>query len=560
MSSNMSSINKTFSKAGSHNSLHSNKLKVNNGSDEADQIQLELSVYASDESSHMEPRQGTASDLKESDSPNLASSEAIRKPSHLKTKDVGAVGEFSQYASTSSYNRRNSIIPQSNEDDEFFRNDISELDSASTNLLEDDDPVQYPEGGLQANLVVLGAFFGLLPSWGIANSVGVIQTYIAENQLANVPNSTISWVFSIFLFLMTSSSVLTGTYFDRNGAKYPMIIGSVFLIAGLIAVANATKLYQFILSFSVLCGLGSGIVMSPIIGVISHYFKRNRATAIGIATNGGSVGGVVFPLMLRKLYSDIGFMWSMRILALIGIVCMVISYLLVKERNFEDIIPRKVLKTKKEVANFYLSSSFDFKSVTKDFKFVLVTLGCVFAELNIFTSSTYFSFISLKSGFSQNQAFLFVTVTNAAAIFGRALTGVAADKWTGRFNTVIILLLLMSFFQLVVWMPFKTTEAAIYTYCCCYGFCYGSALSLLPAVCGQISRTTEFGKRYSTMYAIVGVAILCLVPVSAAIVGDGLDSKRVDGFIVFSSVLCLVGCACYCYARYLCYGFNLRKF
>ncbi|GMF21126.1 unnamed protein product [[Candida] boidinii] len=254
----------------------------------------------------------------------IPSEETMERSSSSKFTNVLDPNELEAVAKTTSYlPSQNSPFEEeageannsssNSSDEEAVRPKLSNIFSsgtirtARTFNFDEEDPITYPEGGKEANLVVLGAFFALLPSWGIANSTGVIQTYIAENQLSEEPTSTISWIFSIYLFLMLSSCVLSGTYFDRNGAKLPLFLGSIMLVGGVLGMGNSTKVYQFILSFSILCGFGSGILMSPVVGAISHYFKKNRATANGIATNGGSVGGVIFPLMLRKLYTQVGF-------------------------------------------------------------------------------------------------------------------------------------------------------------------------------------------------------------------------------------------------------------
>ncbi|GME78782.1 unnamed protein product [[Candida] boidinii] len=388
----------------------------------------------------------------------IPSEEALERTGSSKITNVLDSNELEAVAKTTSY------LPSQNlpfevdnagnsSDEESVRTQLSNIFSGGTIRttrafnFDEEDPITYPEGGKEANLVVVGAFLALLPSWGIANSTGVIQTYIAENQLLDVPTSTISWIFSIYSFLMLGSCVLSGTYFDRNGARLPLVLGSIMLVGGVLGMGNSTKVYQFILSFSILCGFGSGILMSPVIGAISHYFKKNRATANGIATNGGSVGGVIFPLMLRKLYTQVGFMWSMRILALLCGVCLALSFFLVKERKFENVAYEE-LNTRKETIRYYLFESFDFKSLRKDIIFVFVCIGCIFAELNIIISTTYFSFVCIKTGFTQDQAFLFVTVMNAVAIVGRTLIAYIADKWTGRFNILLVVLFLMAVFEL----------------------------------------------------------------------------------------------------------------
>ena len=45
------------------------------------------------------------------------------------------------------------------------------------------------------------------------------------------------------------------------------------------------------------------------------YFKKRRALAGGITVAGSSLGGVVFPLMVKYLLPEVHFGWTMRICA-----------------------------------------------------------------------------------------------------------------------------------------------------------------------------------------------------------------------------------------------------
>lgn len=160
----------------------------------------------------------------------------------------------------------------------------------------------FPEGGLKAWVVTFGCFLGLIACFGLLNSTGVIESHLQDNQLANESVSTIGWLFSLFLFVCFASCIISGTYFDRNGFRTIMIVGTVFHVAGLFATANSTKYWHFILSFAIVCGFGNGIVLSPLVSVPAHYFFKRRGTALAMATIGGSVGGVVFPIMLRSFF------------------------------------------------------------------------------------------------------------------------------------------------------------------------------------------------------------------------------------------------------------------
>jgi MCP family monocarboxylic acid transporter-like MFS transporter 10 len=51
--------------------------------------------------------------------------------------------------------------------------------------------------------------------------------------------------------------------------------------------------------------------------VLGHWFRLNRALAIGLAASGSSLGGLVFPIILRYLIPLLGFRWTVRILGLV---------------------------------------------------------------------------------------------------------------------------------------------------------------------------------------------------------------------------------------------------
>ena len=153
-----------------------------------------------------------------------------------------------------------------------------EFEQAENELMIDDQS-QFPDGGLQAWLVVLGSFVGLVPVFGLINSLGAIESYISSNQLASESSTLVSWIFSIYLSISFMSCIFAGGYFDRNGSRDPMIFGTIIFTGGLIATGNCTTVWQFILSFSVIVGTASGILMTPLVSVVATYFYRKRAIA-----------------------------------------------------------------------------------------------------------------------------------------------------------------------------------------------------------------------------------------------------------------------------------------
>ena len=419
----------------------------------------------------------------------------------------------------------------------------------------DENGRTYPDGGKAAWLVVFGAFMGLIPVFGIVNSLGAIESYVSKNQLANVSQSTISWIFSLFLVISSLSCVFTGGYFDRNGALRPLIVGMLFYTGGLVALADCQEVYQFILAFSVLAGAGTGILMTPLVSVIATWFFRRRAIATSIATMGGSIGGIVIAPVLRKLYAEVGFKWAIRIFALICFICLVVSLFLVKDYERQEVDP---FKSKWEEVKWYVSSSFNWRYFL-DKRFLAAAMGAALAESALTALATYIASYSMAVGNSESTSYNLIMVTNAAGMFGRYIPGYIADKYMGGFNVTIVTISFAVLVNFVIWLPFGSHVEALWVYVVLYGFSTGSIFSLTPVCIGQISRTEDFGKRFSTVYFLEAIITIPVLPIGGALISDG-SLRNYNRFIIFNSVIMGVGVVCYAISRYLSVGLRAVKF
>ena len=72
----------------------------------------------------------------------------------------------------------------------------------SVNADINDSDGDFPEGGWRAWSVVLGAWCAMIPSMGMLNTIGVLDAWIGENQLATLPKSQTAWVVSLYAFFL----------------------------------------------------------------------------------------------------------------------------------------------------------------------------------------------------------------------------------------------------------------------------------------------------------------------------------------------------------------------
>lgn len=86
------------------------------------------------------------------------------------------------------------------------------------------------------------------------------------------------------------------------------------------------------LVYGVLSGVSSAFLTTTALAVVAHWFEARRGMASGITFVGSSVGGIVFPLILKPTLEHLNWAWAMRIVALIVLVLMGIGNFCVRGR------------------------------------------------------------------------------------------------------------------------------------------------------------------------------------------------------------------------------------
>lgn len=98
----------------------------------------------------------------------------------------------------------------------------------------------YPEGGLQAWLVVAGSWFAMIASMGLMNSIAVFQAYTLSHQLKGTSESTVGWIFSIYTWLAFFGGVYIGPVFDKYGPKWLVVAGCACTVGALVGMSFCT--------------------------------------------------------------------------------------------------------------------------------------------------------------------------------------------------------------------------------------------------------------------------------------------------------------------------------
>ncbi|KAK1758436.1 riboflavin transporter MCH5 [Echria macrotheca] len=418
------------------------------------------------------------------------------------------------------------------------RYDSSSLTDVAPLSVIDDDNNDYPEGGARAWLVVFGCWLALFAALGLMNILATFQAYVSANQLADYSTGTIGWIFSVYTFVSFFLGIYIGPLFDKYGPRWLVLAGTVCLAVSLVLLSVSYEFWHFLLAFGILSGLASSLLFTPAIAAVGHFFRARRGFATGVASTAGSVGGILFPIMLQRLFASVGWAWAIRILAFVCLAVTVVANFLIRAR----LPPARDASPHPDIRIFRSKA------------FALTTLAVFMLEFALFIPLTYISSYALSKGFSQSFSFDILTILNTGSVFGRVLPGYWADR-IGAFNTNMISAMITVVGCFGIWLPFGHTKPGIIVFALLFGFTSGCNISLIPVAIGRLCRTQNYGRYYATCYTLVSVAVLIGIPIAGKVV----ESNRGDywGLIVLTGVFYIGSVIAFLMAKVSVVGWNL---
>jgi MFS family permease len=205
-------------------------------------------------------------------------------------------------------------------------------------------------------LSVIGTVLIFLPTFGLSNSVGLIQSYLESHQLRAFAPRDVGWIIATNVCLSLLVPAWAGPAFDKYGERGLLIIGGMIYFAGLIPMAildsnehgaathngegnskscsdNGVTTFLFLfITWGIFCGSACGIFGMAGVGAVSQWFGRRRGLALGIVAISSPIGGIMYPLILKETLDQIGWRSSILIIALLTGVLYVSGSFLIQGR------------------------------------------------------------------------------------------------------------------------------------------------------------------------------------------------------------------------------------
>ncbi|PYI11078.1 MFS general substrate transporter [Aspergillus sclerotiicarbonarius CBS 121057] len=389
-------------------------------------------------------------------------------------------------------------------------------------LLPANGPPPPPDGGLQAWTQVFCMHMTFFNSWGVSNSFGVFQQFYSETLPQS--NSDISWIGGVQVSLLFFVGVISGRLTDGGYFRPVYFLGVLLQLVGVFMASLCKNYWQVFLAQAVCMGLGNGCTFCSGLAVMSSYFLRNRALAVGVAAAGAAVGGLIFPVVVdRLLYEDaVGYPWTLRAVGFIMLATQIPCLLFFKPR----LPPRRT------------GPLVDW-SAFKELPFVFFTTSMFFNFWGLYFAFFYLgTFARDRIGMSRSSSLDLIMVLNGVGIVGRIVPGMIGDHVTGMLNVLVPFSFAASLLT-YCWAAIKT-EAGLYVFAVVYGIIAAALQSLFPATATTMSpEMKKTGTRVGMIMSIVGAASLTGPSIQGALINRD-DGGYLYGQL-FSATSILIG-------------------
>lgn len=399
------------------------------------------------------------------------------------------------------------------------------------------DPGPPPDKGIVAWSQVVGAHFTVCNTWGYITTFGMFQSYY--ERVLPQSASAISWIGSVQVFLLFFLGTFSGRAVDAGFFRLIWAVGAVLTLIGIFMTSLCNQFWQFFLAQGLCMGLGCGLMFCPVLSLISTYFARHRSLAVGVAATGSATGGLIFPAVVKCLLPRIGFPWTVRVLGLLTLVMLLLSFILLKQR----VPPCR-------------SSHIVDWTAFRDSTYLFFAIGMFFNFWGLYIAFFYITTFARQAiGLSQSSSINLLLIMNGVGILARTVPSFLADRFTGPVNLLIPSTFLCSVL-LFCWISVRT-EPGLYTFAVFYGIFSAAVQALFPATLASLmSDMKTIGVRMGMVLSIVSFAALTGSPIAGALVSKGNGSYLYAQ--IFAGLSMFVGTGMIAAARVFRAGFSFR--
>jgi len=343
---------------------------------------------------------------------------------------------------------------------------------------------------LAASFIILFFTSGARYSFGVA-----FKPMIEE---LGWSRGAISFAFFLNMTLFALSLIAAGKLYDRYGAKWVIVIATVFLSAGFALISLIHSLWQFYIVYGVFAALGLGGTSIPLLAALtSKWFTTWRGLAISLALAGNCMGQ--FVLIPIFTFSTLRYGWRISYLS-IGLMMLLVNMALVlfviKESSDHPNPSRadgKEDKEKERSGEMASNDRLEDLSLREAMKtspfwfFLVVMFVCGSGD---FLVTTHLIPFVTDHGIHPAQGGSMLAWIGLMSLFGVLIAGPASDLIGNKIPMAIAFLLRLGAFVLILTYQ---NSASFYVFSIVFGLTYLVTAPLATTLLGRLYGFSHIG-------------------------------------------------------------------
>jgi MFS family permease len=181
----------------------------------------------------------------------------------------------------------------------------------------------------QRLIILIGSVTLLFVSAG-----GMFLVVVALKDMAmefGWPRAVPSFAFSLQFIGSGFGGIVMGYVLDKYGFGIPALVGTLMVSAGAILVSYIDSAWQLYLIYGFMFGLsGQGSLAAPALANIGRWYDQRRGMAVGIASSGQALAGIVWPpvfgaVLLAAGWRDMFFWFGVFAFCVMLPICFIVS-------------------------------------------------------------------------------------------------------------------------------------------------------------------------------------------------------------------------------------------
>ncbi|CAG7846083.1 Probable transporter MCH2 [Serendipita indica DSM 11827] len=391
-------------------------------------------------------------------------------------------------------------IPKSEQDGMVVPDEPTQSKNGEVVVLE---PGPIPDGGYGWVIVVL-QFVSQAATWGMMTVYGVFLSWFQEHHtFGNEPPVSFGWIAGTAISTGFLFSPLTAYVCKLLPLRVTLAIAQTILALGFILAGQSKTVWQFALTQGVMCGLGIGLNFMATQPLISQWFLRRRALAMGLSSGGVGAGGLIFSFTTRMALAAHGVRIAYLINGLVVFVMLTPTTLLFRPRM-------RVLHPRFKPVRPGLWKKFPGLIFIGLWSFFIM-LGYLIPLLTIATYSTQ------AVGLSQAQGASIQAMLAAGQLIGRPGLGLALDRF-GRIYMASVVSFLSGLTCLVIWMLARS-QAVLLVFGLLNGILSGIFFSALGPLLSEVVPLQVFSDSLSLIWLVTAPISLVAPAIAFALIG-----------------------------------------